>query len=248
MKPKDALLERWEAVLAQKRDAPAIFATSGNVVRTFGQIEERAREIEAKMPAVKPHNVSTIQIGNHNDWPSHFLACLRRQRVVLPIDESVSKQQAEAAVSIAARSGITDWGDKPPTLFKLTSGTTSAPRMIRFRSEQILADCDQICDTMEISDVDLNFGVIPISHSYGFSNLLTPLIARGVSLVLSQDRTPRAVLEDLARTNATVFPGTPVFYQAFCEMKNARALHGESSIRHGTDSSDWRTGLALEEL
>ena len=56
MKPKDALLERWEAVLAQKRDAPALFATSGDVARTFGQIEERAREIEAKMPAVKPHN------------------------------------------------------------------------------------------------------------------------------------------------------------------------------------------------
>src|SRR5207302_667373 len=125
---------------------------------------------------------------------------------------------------IAAKSGITDWGDKPPTLFKLTSGTTSAPRMIRFRSQQLLVDCDQICDTMGISDVDLNFGVIPISHSYGFSNLLTPLIARGVSLVLSQDRTPRAVLDDLATTNATVFPGTPIFYQAFCEMENVPPL------------------------
>lgn len=220
MKPKDVLLERWEAILAQKGDAPAIFNTRGEVVRTFLQIEEHARQIEAKMPAVQPHNVSAIQIGNHDDWPSHFLACLRRQRVILPIDESVSKQQAEAAVSIAAKSGINDWGDKPPTLFKLTSGTTSAPRMIRFRSEQLLADCDQICDTMGITDVDLNFGVIPVSHSYGFSNLLTPLIARGVSLVLSRDRTPRAVLEDLAKTNATVFPGMPVFYQAFCEMEN----------------------------
>ena len=68
---------------------------------------------------------------------------------------------------------------------------------------------------MGISDVDLNFGVIPISHSYGFSNLLTPLIARGVPMVLSRDRLPRAVLVDLARTNATVFPGMPLFYQAF---------------------------------
>ena len=224
MKPKDALLERWEAILAQKGDAPAIFNTRGEVVRTFVQVEEHARRIEAKMPATKPHNVSAIQIGNHQDCLSHFLACLRRRRVVLPIDESISKQQADAAVSTAAKSGITDWGDKPPTLFKLTSGTTSAPRMIRFRSEQILADCDQICDTMEISDVDLNFGVIPISHSYGFSNLLAPLIARGVSLVLSQDRTPRAVVEDLAKTNATVFPGTPIFYQAFCEMENVPPL------------------------
>jgi long-chain acyl-CoA synthetase len=77
---------------------------------------------------------------------------------------------------------------------------------------------------MGISDADVNFGVIPISHSYGFSNLLTPLIARGVSMVLSRDRTPRAVLDDLARTNATVFPGTPVFFQAFCEMKDVPSL------------------------
>ena len=96
--------------------------------------------------------------------------------------------------------------------------------MVRFRSQQLLADCDQICETMGISEADLNFGVIPVSHSYGFSNLLTPLIARGVPMVLSRDRTPRAVLDDLARTNATVFPGTPIFYQALCEMEKVPTL------------------------
>jgi long-chain acyl-CoA synthetase len=106
----------------------------------------------------------------------------------------------------------------------LTSGTTAAPRVIRFRSEQLLADCNQICETMGISDLDLNFGVIPISHSYGFSNLLSPLIARGVPMVLSRDRLPRAVLADLAHTSATVFPGMPVFYQAFCEMEDIPLL------------------------
>jgi len=116
------------------------------------------------------------------------------------------------------------WQGNNPALLKLTSGTTAAPRAIRFGSEQLLADCEQICDTMGISDVDLNFGVIPISHSYGFSNLLTPLIARGVPLVVSQDRTPRAVLADIAKTDATVFPGMPLFYQAFCEMKNIPPL------------------------
>jgi acyl-CoA synthetase (AMP-forming)/AMP-acid ligase II len=107
---------------------------------------------------------------------------------------------------------------------KLTSGTTAAPRAIRFRSEQLLADCTQICETMGITGRDLNFAVIPLSHSYGFSNLVTPLLAHGVPMVLSRDRMPRAVLDDLARNSATVFPGMPVFYQAFSEMEELPAL------------------------
>jgi acyl-coenzyme A synthetase/AMP-(fatty) acid ligase len=43
-------------------------------------------------------------------------------------------------------------------------------------------------------------------------------------MVLSRDRMPRAVLDDLARTGATVFPGMPVFYQSFCEMATTPAL------------------------
>ena len=246
MKPNDRLLQRWEATLAQKRDAPAIFNSRGRLAFTFRGIDERARDFESKIESFDAGSVVAIQIGNHEDWPSILIACLRRGVVVLPLEQSISDQQRDAALKTCKVSGIaaagvsagrsveivpmsipaatTDWGKNRPSLLKLTSGTTAAPRAIRFRSEQLLADCDQICETMGISDVDLNFGVIPVSHSYGFSNLLTPLIARGVAMVLSQDRTPRAVLNDLAKTDATVFPGMPVFYQAFCEMKDVPVL------------------------
>ncbi len=247
MKPNDGLLERWEAIVSQKRDAPAIFNSRGRLAFTFRGIDERARDFESKIESFDAGSVVAIQIGNHEDWPSILIACLRRGVVVLPLEQSISDQQRDAALKTCKVSGIaaadvsagrnieivstrspsrtgispatTNWGKNRPSLLKLTSGTTAAPRAIRFRSEQLLADCDQICETMGISDVDLNFGVIPVSHSYGFSNLLTPLIARGVAMVLSQDRTPRAVLNDLAKTDATVFPGMPVLYQAFCEME-----------------------------
>ena len=225
--------------LARKRAAPAIFATSGEVLRTFGEIEERTRDVLKKTDVVREGDVLGVQIGNHEDWPSIFIACLSRHLVVLPLEQSISQQQRDEALEIcrasAAVSGISsegspeitrlrtgdtkpNWDEGRPVLLKLTSGTTATPHAVRFRSEQLLADCNQICDTMGITDADLNFGVIPISHSYGFSNLLTPLIGRGVPMVISRDRTPRAILADLARSNATVFPGMPVFYQAFCEM------------------------------
>jgi len=238
MKPKDVLLERWKETLARKSDSPATFNTRGEVVRTFQQIEERARDFESKIDNFAAGSVVAMQIGNHEDWPSILIACLRRAVVVLPLEQSISEQQRDAALMICQVNGIIEaaqtirkidnhppnWGKNIPSLLKLTSGTTAAPRAIRFRSEQLLADCDQICETKGISDVDLNFGVIPISHSYGFSNLLTPLIARGVPIVLSRDRTPRAILDDLARTNATVFPGMPIFYQSFCEMEKVPPL------------------------
>ncbi len=246
MKSTDALIAAWRQTIGRAKDAPAIFNTRGQVVRKFSEIEERARDFETKIEMFNAGSVVAIQIGNHEDWPSILIACLRKRLVVLPLEQSISDQQRAAALRICQASGVVEaavaggkppeivpltataskpnWGENAPSLLKLTSGTTAAPRAIQFRSEQLLSDCNQICDTMGISNIDLNFGVIPISHSYGFSNLITPLIARGVPMVLSRDRMPRGVLVDLARTNATVFPGMPVFYQAFCEMENVPAL------------------------
>jgi long-chain acyl-CoA synthetase len=243
MKSTDPLLQAWDKTLA-RGDAPAILSTSGEVTRTFVDVEQQAWELAGKIEIFQAGDVVGIQIGNHADWPSILLACLRQQLAVLPLEQSIGERERDAALEICRASGVVtvsgdgpvqverlrtaastaDWSNQAPALLKLTSGTTAAPRAVRFRSQQLLADCDQICRTMGISDADRNFGVIPVSHSYGFSNLLTPLIARGVPMVLSRDRLPRAVLLDLARTNATVFPGMPVFYQAFCDMTEIPAL------------------------
>src|SRR5438876_894997 len=245
MKSTEALLDSWRQTLRRAKDRPAILTTHGQVLRKFRDIEEGACKFEPKLEMLMPGGVIAIQIGNHEDWPSILIACLRRHLVVLPLEQSVNDQQRDTALELCKAGAVVsavpsgaapdisrlttadatpDWGENPPSLFKLTSGTTAAPRAIRFRSHQLLADCNQICDTMKITGADLNFGVIPISHSYGFSNLLTPLIARGVPTVLTRDRTPRAILSDLARSNATVFPGMPVFYQTFCEMDYVPAL------------------------
>jgi long-chain acyl-CoA synthetase len=221
MKSDDALLAAWEETLARQRDAPAIFDPRGEVLRSFQDIDARASELAEKINANKSGQVYPIDLGNQADWPSHLLAALQRRLVVLPLESTITPAQREAALRIC---NAGDWGERPPVLLKLTSGTTAAPRAICFRSEQLLADCVQICDTMGIGADDVNFGVIPLSHSYGFSNLVTPLLVRGVALVLSRDRMPRAVLHDLAASKATVFPGMPVFYQAFCEMENPPSL------------------------
>ena len=245
MKDRDPLLLAWQTTISRKGDDAAIFDSSGRIARSFRDIESHSQAFEAKMDMFLAGSVVAVQIGNHEDWPALFIACLRKKLVILPLDQSIGEQQRDAALEICRASALVsavtsenspqitrlriaettaDWGENVPSLLKLTSGTTAAPRAIRFRSHQLLTDCNQICDTMDISDDDLNFGVIPVSHSYGFSNLITPLLARGVPMVVSRDRTPRAVLADLARTDATVFPGTSAFYQAFCDIGDVPPL------------------------
>jgi long-chain acyl-CoA synthetase len=233
MKTEDPLLGAWEATLAERADDPAVYDAQKRVLYRFGEIEERSHHFDG-LKDFDAGEIVAIQIGNHADWPAIFLACLRRGIVVLPLEPSMSERERHAALQairaaglmVASERAITrletdkaiDWAGRRPVLLKLTSGTTAEPRAIRFRSPQLFADAEQICDTMGISLADLNFAVIPLSHSYGFSNLITPLLVRGVPMAISEDRMPRAVLDDLARSGSTIFPGMPLFYQAFNEI------------------------------
>src|ERR1700751_119253 len=70
MKSSDPLLEAWEKTLARRRDAPAIFSASGEVLRTFGEIEHRTRDSLESTAVFSEGNVLAVQIGNHEDWPS----------------------------------------------------------------------------------------------------------------------------------------------------------------------------------
>ena len=229
--------------MSRRTNDAAVLNTRGEVLRTFRDIDASALLLaDILFEELSAGDVVAIQIGNHPAWPALLLASLQRRIVVLPLERSISQQEREAACTICHAAAIitdqtedevrltrreaapVDWGELRPVLLKLTSGTTAAPRAIRFRSAQLVADCTQICDTMGITDRDRNFGVIPVSHSYGFSNLLTPLLVRGVPLVLSRDRMPRAVLDDLSRSESTIFAGMPVFYQAFCDLDSPPPL------------------------
>ncbi len=252
MKSNDPIVKRWNSLLQQDPDRLAIIDQNGRGLRTFRDIENEAAGREQQIDGWPGGTVLGVQIGNHPAWPSVFLAGLRRGVVILPLETTMTDGERAAVLEICQarvlltadaqesvqlhqitretppRDVFAPGDSARPCLLKLTSGTTAAPRAIRFRSQQLLADGDQICATMDIRGDDLNYGVIPVSHSYGFSNLIIPLIARGVAMVLSRDRLPRAVLDGLACTRATVFPGMPVFYQAFCAVDDIPDL---SSLR-----------------
>ena len=107
MKSSDALLAGWRETVRRAKDSPAIFNTRGQVVRRFSDIEDRARDFESKVDMFGAGSVIAIQIGNHEDWPSILIACLRKRLVVLPLEQSISDQERDAALEVCqARSVV----------------------------------------------------------------------------------------------------------------------------------------------
>ncbi len=224
---KNPILQRWAGVLSQRGDDGAIFAEDGRILRTFTQVEEgslRQAEWFSQYPAGQ---VVGLQMGNNPEWPETLLGLWKAGHVALPLDFDLSgdrllKAQAACRMSLRCEAGTVEVRvgrgsgvfDAEGDLLKLTSGTSGEPRAIRFTAAQLLADCDNVCDTMGLREDDRNYGVISFAHSYGFSNLITPLLCRGVALVASREMMPRAVADGLAASGATVFPAVPAVFRA----------------------------------
>lgn len=236
--PESAFLPAWQQTLAYFEARPAIFDEAGEIVRTFGEIEAESRMLGRQFDGIPARTVVALQLGNRPSWPALVLALARRHLVPLPLGGHLGKTELREALELCGAGALVTWEagevrmmrlrpDAPAVeadFLKLTSGTSGSARAIRFSAEALLADAENICDTMGFGADDLNYAAIPISHSYGFSNLITPLLCRGVPMALTEDKMPRALLAGLAATGATVFPGMPVFFDKLAGLETVPEL------------------------
>ncbi len=98
---------------------------------------------------------------------------------------------------------------------KITSGSTGVPRYVRFRAEQLAADAAQIVATMGLCAEWPNLGVISMAHSYGFSNLVLPLLLHGVPLWLLDSPLPEVLRRALRTEHPLTLPAVPAMWQAW---------------------------------
>src|ERR1044072_7146697 len=106
MKHGDPLLLAWQETISRKGDAAAVFDAAGRIARSFRDVEEHASGFEAKMDQLGPGAVVAVQVGHHEDWLAIFIACLRKELVVLPIDHSIGAQQRDAALEICGANAV----------------------------------------------------------------------------------------------------------------------------------------------
>ncbi len=204
----------------------------GGVARTFSDIDAEADDLAARMAHLKSGAVVSLQAPNVPQWPAMLLGIWKAGGCVLLL--WITPWAREAAMRRSGACGAcfrieftdgslreipldharVDFDEAAPDLIKLTSGTSGAPRAILFTAAQLEADCEHVCKAMGLGEDDVNFGVIAFSHSYSFSNLITPLLCRGIPLVAAQDALPRAVLAGVAASGATVLPAVPAVFHA----------------------------------
>ena len=100
-------------------------------------------------------------------------------------------------------------------LLKLTSGSTGLPKASRCAERVLVADSTQIVQGMRIGPDDTQIAVIPMSHAYGISVILVPLVLQGTPMVLRDSFVPHQLPADAAATRARTFPGVPFMFDYF---------------------------------
>jgi len=221
--------------------AALIDGTSGDVTTRL-QLRQRGEEIASRLHASGIHrgDALAIQLPNGVDFVAAFLAALELGLVAIPIDRDAPETEVGKILAHFAVRGLVYHAGRQTTsvsireiphgpvlpagarLVKLTSGSTGLPKGIVTTEANLIADCRNICRTMRITSRDLNLGAIPFSHSYGFSNLVTPLLLEGVPVVFSNDYLPQALVDLANRYSCTVAPLIPM---ALAHLTTA--AHGE---------------------
>lgn len=100
-------------------------------------------------------------------------------------------------------------------LVKHTPGATGVPRGIFFTAAQVAADGDRLAAAMALSPDTPCLCVISPAHSYGFSNVVLPLVLHGVPVHLAAAPFPRVVEEIFRHHRSLVIPGVPAIWRAW---------------------------------
>ena len=109
-------------------------------------------------------------------------------------------------------------------LLKLTSGSVGTPRAVLVSEENLWNDGRNVVEAMGIGKDDINYGVIPLSHSYGLGNLVAPLFLQGNPVALRDLFLPGQLFEDAQATKLSTFPGVPFLFEQILPLLRERGV------------------------
>jgi acyl-coenzyme A synthetase/AMP-(fatty) acid ligase len=231
----------WVRTCLRRADAPAVIEAASGRVATFAGLAAGA-EAWARRHAPGAGRLAgrpvAFSLPNGIQWMETFLALAGLGAAIVPLDAgeppaSIPRFVAELGggwwwdgQGLREEPGGRRFRDPEIALIKLTSGSTGRPRPLAFTGAQLLADAGQVTATMGIREEDLNYGLIPLGHSYGLGNLTLPLVALGIPLVCGSAPLPQAIADDFAAWRPTVLPSVPAIWSALVRAGLGRGALG----------------------
>ena len=192
------LYERWRQVAGERKNEFALRDLASGEQWSFSELAHAAESTAAS-------HASLVHPQGHS--AAFILAVLQAWRsglVVCPLEPG----QAPPSVPL------------PPTScihLKTTSATTGAARVVAFTGAQLAADAENIVVTMGLRAEWPNLGVISLAHSYGFSNLVLPLLLHGIPLIIAPSPLPEAIRRAAADEPHLTLPAVPALWHAWHE-------------------------------
>ncbi|BCX48965.1 acyl-CoA synthetase ligase [Haloferula helveola] len=188
------LLPRWQETHARFRDRPALF--DGDDVVSF---DDLARALEgipvATAPVIASGSALDIALATLRGWRDH--------QPVLPLEKPGAIELDSASIP----EGIAH--------LKLTPGSDGQPRTVRFTADQIAADADRLVAAMGLRPEVPNLATISLSHSYGYSSIILPMLLHGIPLQNVEVPFPAVVVEAWRKHARVVVPAVPSMWRAW---------------------------------
>ena len=241
-----AIVDRFASVRRGDPQRPLIHLPTTNRTLTASDLDERCQEYQRLLASlgVEAGALVLCASGNRAATIPLLLACWTIGAPVLPVDagtpiaevvELAERFHASAVVvpaRVADGSGARSLDDelsvlsgdafpqpsyRGAALLRLTSGSTGVPKVVLTTEVQLLADTEHIVSAIGITAADAQLAVIPLSHAYGFGNLVMPLLLQGTPIVLRESFVPQQLAADARRYGARVFHGVPFMYRHYLE-------------------------------
>jgi len=188
------LYERWREVVREWSSEVALSDAASGRCWTFSELFMEGEKGDV------PSGSILFPQGNSTEFILTVLRAWRAGKIICPLEA----------------------GQEPPVFpqpppecvhLKLTSGSTGNARGVAFTAEQLAADAGNIVKTMGLRRDWPNVGVISLAHSYGFSNLVLPLLLHGVPLILAPSPLPEIVRRAMANATDVTLAAVPALWR-----------------------------------
>ena len=198
------LYERWQEVAGECAQQTALHDLAASRRWTF---RELARQVEST-PRPTDRSRPCFPTGNGPEFIFSVLNAWRSGQVFCPIEAG----QTPPAIRSPLPAGI--------CMLKTTSGTTNGPRQVAFTESQVFVDPLNIVTSMGLVRDSPNLGAISLSHSYGFSNLVLPLLLHGIPLTLVPNQLPETIKQAASAGRNWTLPAVPALWHVWNETSS----------------------------